>query len=538
MKIVKPSFKILTIINGFDVLKRIEQIGRVCYKSEDRITDTSAEKFVKAIMDRGHECYDEETELLTKEGFKFIKNITKKDECATLNIDNNYIEYQKPINLYNSYYSGKMYSIDTKGGVNLLVTPNHRIYGNLMTTVDGRKKNKFEIKTAEEWGNNNYCFSKDGIWLGEDSNIPIDVFKLLGFAIGDGYFKVGNQLSFHLKLNRKIKYLYNICNNLNFNIRKNANNKFAVDLPLEYKNIFRSIYNCNGKKTIPTKILNFNRDIIENLLDGLINSDGSISKKDGQIQYSSTSKDLIDKIQQLCLHINKCVNINLPDKNGCYSVNIHDNIKPEINRLKNKDSKWVYFNGNIYCVQVPNGIIFIRRKGKGIWCGNSVIEHENISIKFIFDRGISHEAVRHRIAAHSQESTRFCCYSQDKFGNELTFIEPIFWTNKETDNKDLLKYNIWLDAMFYLEQKYLLLIELGAKPEEARSILPNSLKTELVVTTNLREWRHILKLRTSGKAHPQMREIMIPLLNELHLKIPVIFDDIYEDLQYLKNMEK
>lgn len=169
---------------------------------------------------------------------------------------------------------------------------------------------------------------------------------------------------------------------------------------------------------------------------------------------------------------------------------------------------------------------------------HSVIEHENVSIKFIFDRGISHEAVRHRIAAHSQESTRFCCYANDKFGNELTFIDPIFWSSKETDNKDLLKYNIWLDAMAYLEEKYLLLIELGTKPEEARSILPNSLKTELVVTANLREWRHILKLRTSGKAHPQMREVMIPLLNELYLKIPVIFDDIYEDLQYLKNMDK
>jgi thymidylate synthase (FAD) len=150
----------------------------------------------------------------------------------------------------------------------------------------------------------------------------------------------------------------------------------------------------------------------------------------------------------------------------------------------------------------------------------SVIEHSRITIRIICDRGVSHEIVRHRIASYSQESTRYCNYYKERFGKELTLIKPFFW------NKDQEKYNIWLQTMQQIEDNYNLLIETGAKPEEARSILPNSLKTEIVVTMNLREWRHFFKLRTAQKAHPQMREIAIPILEELKKNIPVIFDDI------------
>lgn len=150
----------------------------------------------------------------------------------------------------------------------------------------------------------------------------------------------------------------------------------------------------------------------------------------------------------------------------------------------------------------------------------SVIEHDSITVKFICDRGVSHEIVRHRIASYSQESTRYCNYSKDKFGNELTLIKPCFW------NENSKEYKLWLDSMAVLEKNYMSLLASGAKPQEARSILPNSLKTEIVVTMNLREWRHFFKLRTSERAHPQMREVAIMLLKELKNQIPVIFDDI------------
>lgn len=150
----------------------------------------------------------------------------------------------------------------------------------------------------------------------------------------------------------------------------------------------------------------------------------------------------------------------------------------------------------------------------------SVIEHEKISVRIICDRGVTHEIVRHRIASYSQESTRYCNYANEKFGKELTVIKPIFWEEKSKE------YQCWLEVMQKIENAYNFLVESGVKPQEARSILPNSLKTEIIVTMNLREWRHFFKLRTATTAHPQMREIACAMLDEFKKQIPVIFDDI------------
>ena len=150
----------------------------------------------------------------------------------------------------------------------------------------------------------------------------------------------------------------------------------------------------------------------------------------------------------------------------------------------------------------------------------SVIEHEKISVRIICDRGVTHEIVRHRIASYSQESTRYCNYSNEKFGKELTLIQPLFW------REDSAEYKVWLDSMQVIEDNYNKLMGLGAEPQQARSILPNSLKTEIVVTMNLREWRHFFKLRTAKRAHPQMREVACMILDLFKGYVPVIFDDI------------
>jgi len=164
---------------------------------------------------------------------------------------------------------------------------------------------------------------------------------------------------------------------------------------------------------------------------------------------------------------------------------------------------------------------FIRRLIKS--GHHSVIEHASITVRFICDRGVSHELVRHRLASFSQESTRYANYSKEKFGGEITVIRPFFWA------EDSEKYGLWKEAMTASERFYLDLIQAGARAEEARSVLPNSLKTEVVMTANIREWRHVLSLRCGKPSHPQMRELMLPLLREFHELIPAVFDDIYEE---------
>lgn len=150
----------------------------------------------------------------------------------------------------------------------------------------------------------------------------------------------------------------------------------------------------------------------------------------------------------------------------------------------------------------------------------SPIEHFSVSVRIICDRGVSHEWVRHRIASFSQESTRYCNYQKSKFGSELTFIRPYF---AEEGSK---LFDIWKSSVQQAETAYFEMLNCGAKPEDARSVLPNSLKTEFICTMNLREWRHFFRLRCAPAAHPAMREISIPLLYEFQKMVPVLFDGL------------
>jgi len=145
----------------------------------------------------------------------------------------------------------------------------------------------------------------------------------------------------------------------------------------------------------------------------------------------------------------------------------------------------------------------------------SVIEHVNISVKFITNRGVTHELVRHRIASYSQESTRYVNYGN----KEMIFIQPHWWDDNEKKNGTIA----WISFMKNCETIYNFLLDQGLKPQDARGILPNDLKTEIVVTANLREWKHILTLRTSDAAHPQIKALMLPLLDQFKILLPEIF---------------
>lgn len=150
----------------------------------------------------------------------------------------------------------------------------------------------------------------------------------------------------------------------------------------------------------------------------------------------------------------------------------------------------------------------------------AVIEHSQLSVKFVCDRAIANELVRHRLASYCQESTRYCNYSKDKFGNEIKVVDP------EEFEVGSRAHSIWFNSCRGAEAAYLELLNEGVKPELARNVLPLSTATEIVCTANLREWRQIFKLRCSQYAHPQMRSLMRRLLEDLKSKIPVLFDDI------------
>ena len=149
----------------------------------------------------------------------------------------------------------------------------------------------------------------------------------------------------------------------------------------------------------------------------------------------------------------------------------------------------------------------------------SVLEHHSITVKFITDRGVSQETIRHRLASYSQESTRYCSYNKDKFSNQISVIKP------DNIKEGSSEYNMWKSTCEACEMGYFALLNNGVTPENARSVLPTCLKTEIVVTANLREWKHIFEMRCAEAAHPDIRKIMIPLRDEFRRVMPEIFGE-------------
>lgn len=153
----------------------------------------------------------------------------------------------------------------------------------------------------------------------------------------------------------------------------------------------------------------------------------------------------------------------------------------------------------------------------------AMLEHASVSVMFTVDRGIANEIVRHRVASFAQSSTRYCNFSQDKFGNEITVIRPLFL------QEGTVAYDTWAESCEAAESAYFSLLSLGMKPEQARDVLPLSTMTRLMMTANLREWRHFFKLRacgTTGKPHPQMLQVAVPLLGDFKRRVAVVFDDL------------
>ena len=207
---------------------------------------------------------------------------------------------------------------------------------------------------------------------------------------------------------------------------------------------------------------------------------------------------------------------------------IYENFEQNKYSQTNYDGSYLYVTTN-YRVLVENGWLY----ALDYQCEPTVLHEKRITVKFICDRGVSHEFVRHRVFSFAQESTRYCNYSKDKFGNEVTFIIPNWVNHIEYDkyygvpynnacaivrplenNTEALAYYYYFYALRYAEDHYFKLLSLGWTPQQARTVLPNSLKTELIMSGFISDWKHFFKLRCNSTAHPQARELAVPLKEE------------------------
>lgn len=506
---------------------------------------------VLGTIKSGHGCYDEHTEVMTTEGWVKWCDVSMDTIFSTINTTTGQMEWHKPSNILKKKYEGEMINY-ASNHVDLCVTPNHNMFVCNTTTKLGRKKQfaDYKLIQAKEIINKSHAFLK--CLPNEVTHLNVNpIYQLLGFTIGDGSLSSKYKIKFHLKRERKINYITDILTrikDISYTIRRNELATIIVDisaLPDEVVNIFNNIYNDHMEKIIPRIILNkehSNTQLLMSLYDGLISSDGSVSKT--SIIYDTTSKELSGQFQFLCNLISKPCNIS---QSGCYKVRKHSYGNKPIYRctvgsrnkkpIFNQSSKKIYnkpsitqYTGMIYCAEVPNHTLFVRRNGKSVWCGNSVFEHCFLNFQITnCSRIFTHELVRHRVGtAFSQTSGRYVRT------DTLFFVHDPILDNVLDDITD---------AMNYVENKYKLIekkldinnIKDFAKKKKLtsamRRMLPNGQANEIGFSVNLRSLRHTITMRTSEHAEWEIRVIFNQIFDLVNSKYPAIFHDVKKEIK-------
>ena len=564
MKIVKQSYEVLACPSYQEALRIVETAGRTCWKSEDKTAGDSAEPFIRGVIKRNHHCYDGETEILTVNGFIPFKNYQGED-VVVVNKDTTVKGIETPKSVIKYRYSGKTYTFPDLGTT---VTENHRMFGHIVTKCTDRKHENFRwelFRCSDLCSSNSRTRYKTN---GEKNFIvpttcdydgDVNPFgQLVGFWAGDGCIgRQGSQIKFHLKKQRKVQYLIQVCTKLGYTLEKQKSNNYVIK-SRDIGKYFHTHFSKDGIKFIPRM---FDQRMIAGIIDGLINSDGSICAG-RSITFCSTSKYLIEWVESHGCLVGWSVfgkftnNLHEKNKNRKQSWILRMNYHSKrsnyvfVNDCRKKEKRVVISQVKdvpVYCVEVSTGIIIVRgANGRIFLCGNSLLEHVGITVRFITNRGCSHELVRHRIGiVFHQESTRWVCYNND----DINFIQPYWITDKalthvqtsiqamkngEYDcNLDINGKNydvfVWLRTMEDCERHYKDLVNKGVPAQAARGVLPNDLKTELVATINFRELRHIFNLRvlgSTGTPHPDIKTLLLPLLKQLQTEYPAFFDDL------------
>ncbi len=510
MKIIKPSYEILDDIDGQAILKKLEIIGRVSHKSEDRITETSAAPFVKKLIQLGDESVLEHCSITVKficdrgvshelvrhriaafcvSGDTVIRSMAQKSWTVKELFD-----WQFDVKRKGRLQLIKARSVDEATNI---IVPNHI----KKITYMGIKP---ILKVITESGRALKCTADHRIYT------PNGYTELKDLSAGDYIYSNGKELlenedwlrNYYLTENHTRKETADFIGCCESYVYK-AFKKFGIKKPWSDR---PNRHPGHGNKGMFTKE---QRENISKKMTGK-NNPAYIQDRNFVTKQAGYQESVRHLERNQCEWCGSTSNIEIHHKNKNPTDNSAENVMqlcPHCHHLWHHDGAIGVFKDKIVSIQ-------------------------ELGAEPVYDITMEepyHNYVANSIVVHNcQESTRYCNYSQGKFGKQLTFIQPCFFA---PDSYYKSKYTAWIRACSVAEMYYFDLLEKGAKPEEARSVLPNSLKTEVVMTANLREWRHVLSLRADKRAHPQCRELMIPLLYELQEKIPVVFDDIAERIK-------
>ena len=399
---------------------------------------TDIAEYLDNVLASGHGCYDSETDVLTLAGWKSWVDVGCEDELATLMPDGTF-EYRRPLRVIHTTHGGSMYRVDSDG-VNLLVTPDHNMFVCPTTTRKGRSRDRssYRMVPARELGHTSHAYEKTAVRSRRpDSPFTADDLRFVGFAVGDGYHPGGaSSVAFRLRRERKISWLLGLLRRLGWEY-KVTGERIRVRPSHSVMSLMGDLYTEGGDKKIPHHSFIFGAcgaDELDGLYEGLIQSDGHQGRRGDS--FCTTSEILAGQFQQLCLHVGVAANVGFVDgkRVGAFGTRpvtvmsvVRRNVRPEVNKWSGcvGRSSWVNdWEGPVHCAEMPADTaraVYVRRNGKPVWCGNSVLEHAVYTFAFEgVSRVFTAEMNRHRAGwAISEASMRFI-----RFGESIPYWEP------------------------------------------------------------------------------------------------------------------
>ena len=568
MKLIKPKVEILDELDGQIIINRIATVARTCFTSKTEVlTDRGFVRINEIDNNRDKVLtYNPETNCLEYE----TPNVFSKRydgqfvECVHNNINFLVTEDHR---IYQSDVENRNYSfIPAK---ELIYSENNKKnYFRLPKYFENSKRNLKDFEETVSY-KKTLNMGKHTKEVSEEFTINDNILTILASYITEGH-------TFHGEKHKSGSYicitqsedniLYKLVlealtkEGIKYNIdfdRRKPNIKWIKFGNQCYVDMFEELCGRYSKnKHLPNWFRNLSDRQLKLLLKILYLGDGSHNRTRIE-RYLSISNRLLNEIQEIFILIGRNASMRY-DSNISQKCYVQEHMRDSwiVNSKKHIIQRRM--NDTVYCTQTDNGIICIRYNNKTLWIGNcyksedlstpekdlalvkrlvaskheAMLEFVDITVKFTCDRITSQSIVRHRMASFAQESTRYCNYSKDKFNNELTFIIPS-WAevNKlgEIVADDKEAFYDFKRALEMAEAFYLSLIAKGWTAEKARMVLPMSIKTEINMKANLREWRHFFKLRCHKTAHPDIRALALDLLKQMHERIPIVFDDLYKE---------
>lgn len=524
-------------------------------RAREEITFEKTKGLINSLMKQRHGCYDAETEVLTTNGWRKWEDVTENDVFATINLETNKVEWQKAQRLIRKMVDEPLVRVK-KNSVDLLVTQEHNML--VEPYIFYKNKERKDKKASGYWGEPTFVRAKDLLNVSfrirkngaeHVGRISYDNTEMLfvGFTLGDGHVTPYGRVDFHLKSERKIEYLRDLCSVLGYTMSENGDSYSVRPTSVDVREWCLATYDENRDRVIPQNLLlHADKRSLLHLLSGLFTADGRQDPR-GHMSISTVSLSLAEGLEELAFICGTTayvgIRTNRESSYGTrplYVVQIRQekSLRPRVGWTKKERSKEVtleHYQGYVYCATVPNGTLYVRRNGQSCWCGNSPFESGYFEFWIDAPRAVRDEHVRHRIGSYSSSSLRY------NHGEARLYVPPRHRPLKEVEGFKKMnpKYEPLSEEAYKtyaakLEEGYTAsykaygeLVELGyTSTESTRWITHDGKMTPYIARFNPRNLMAFLSLRTHSE---EANHISFPMweINEIANKIEYYFKYYY-----------